>query len=149
MFEKKNLLEDHDSWALYLVDGRFNPSDDPVTLRVGYTKNGLYLGEEKNAKFITNTLGVTEQFGTTRDGTVANIGFNPKEQKWYGWSHRAIYGFGIGDIVEEGDCCATSGLTDDYLQSNPEKDLSLSVGFKAESLEDAKRMAIAFADSVG
>ncbi len=35
------------------------------------------------------------------------IGFNEKEQKWYGWSHRAIYGFGIGSIVKKGDCAYT------------------------------------------
>ena len=23
--------------------------------------------------------------------------------KWYGWSHRAVYGFGIGDKIKEGD----------------------------------------------
>ena len=23
--------------------------------------------------------------------------------KWYGWSHRAVYGFGIGDKVKKGD----------------------------------------------
>ncbi len=27
---------------------------------------------------------------------IAQIGFNPKQKKWYGWSHRAIHGFGIG-----------------------------------------------------
>ncbi len=34
----------------------------------------------------------------------ACIGYNPKENKWYGWSHRAIYGFGIGSQVKKGDC---------------------------------------------
>ena len=24
------------------------------------------------------------------------IGFSEKEQKWYGWSHRAFYGFKVG-----------------------------------------------------
>lgn len=24
--------------------------------------------------------------------------------KWYGWSHRAIYGFKVGDKVKKGDC---------------------------------------------
>lgn len=79
---------------------------------------------------------------------VCSIGFNEKEQKWYGWSHRAIFGFGIGSIVEEGSCCASSGWTEEYLKEHPDENLSLPVGFKAETLEDAKRMAIAFADSV-
>ena len=32
------------------------------------------------------------------------VGFSHKEQKWYGWSHRAIYGFGVGSEVKRGDC---------------------------------------------
>lgn len=33
--------------------------------------------------------------------SVESIGFSEKEQKWYGWSHRAISGFGIGDKIFE------------------------------------------------
>lgn len=32
---------------------------------------------------------------------VESIGFSEKEQKWYGWSHRAVAGFGIGDKIFE------------------------------------------------
>ncbi len=32
------------------------------------------------------------------------LGFSTKSQKWYGWSHRAVYGFGIGSSVKPGDC---------------------------------------------
>jgi hypothetical protein len=31
------------------------------------------------------------------------LGFSEKEQKWYGWSHRAIYGFGVGTKIKKGD----------------------------------------------
>ena len=31
------------------------------------------------------------------------IGFSDKEQKWYGWSHRVIIGFGVGDRIFEVD----------------------------------------------
>jgi hypothetical protein len=31
------------------------------------------------------------------------LGFSEREQKWYGWSHRAIVGFGIGDKIFEED----------------------------------------------
>ena len=59
-----------------------------------------------------------------------SIGFSEKEQKWYGWSHRAIYGFGIGSKIKKGDC-----------------------GYKgkawtAKTLDDAKQMAKDFADAV-
>lgn len=83
-----------------------------------------------------------------RDNNVVSIGKSFKDGKWYGWSHRAIYGFQVGDKVEEGDITASSGWTDEYLNEHPEKNLSLPVGFEAKTEEDAKRMAIAFADSV-
>ena len=62
---------------------------------------------------------------------VPQIGFSETEQKWYGWSHRAIYGFGIGSEVKKGDC--------GYEYPGPKK---------AKTLEDAKKMAENFADSV-
>lgn len=34
--------------------------------------------------------------------SVAQIGFDEKENKWYGWSHRAYYGFGIGFEMKKG-----------------------------------------------
>ena len=70
-----------------------------------------------------------DKHGIKTDG---NVGFSEKEKKWYGWSHRAIFGFGIGSEVKEGDCC------EGYLP----------IGFKAKTLEDAKKMAEAFAESV-
>lgn len=59
-----------------------------------------------------------------------SIGFSEKEQKWYGWSHRAIYGFGIGSKVKKGDC-GYKGKT-----------------WTAKTLDDAKQMAKDFADAV-
>ncbi len=38
------------------------------------------------------------------DELTHGVGFSPTEHKWYGWSHRAIYGFGIGSEVKKGDC---------------------------------------------
>lgn len=34
-------------------------------------------------------------------GRGTGLGFSEKEQKWYGWSHRAIVGFGVGDKIFE------------------------------------------------
>jgi hypothetical protein len=28
-----------------------------------------------------------------------SIGYSEKEKKWYGWSHCAIFGFGVGDKI--------------------------------------------------
>ena len=79
---------------------------------------------------------------------VCSIGKSLKDDKWYGWSHRAIHGFQIGDEVKEGDCCATPGSIDSYIAEHPEANKSLPVGFIAKTEADCKRMAIAFADSV-
>ena len=58
------------------------------------------------------------------------VGFSEKEQKWYGWSHRAYHGFGIGDTAKE---CYPTGT---------------KKGNKCKTLEDCKKAAIAFANSV-
>jgi len=60
------------------------------------------------------------------------VGFCEKEQKWYGWSHRAIYGFGIG-----------SKITKDSAAYKPDKG-----EWTAKTLGDAKRMAKDFAEAV-
>lgn len=65
-----------------------------------------------------------------------------------GYYHRAMFGSGIGDIVKKDDYIALSGYTDEYLMDHPEDDFSLPIGFEAKNMDDAKRMAIAFADSV-
>lgn len=63
---------------------------------------------------------------------IDGLGWSEKEQKWYGWSHRAIYGFKVGDKVKEGDVAA------EYLD----------VGFEAKTTDDAKKIASAFARGV-
>lgn len=60
------------------------------------------------------------------------LGYSEKENKWYGWSHRAQYGFKVGDKVKKGD--VTAGY--------------LPIGFTAKTEKDAKKMAEAFRDSV-
>jgi len=112
-----------------------------------YTVGGDYIGSVKTAKFLCEKLGIHPELAKPSD-CVCSIGFSRKDGKWYGWSHRAIYGFKVGDKVKKGDCCASSGWTDEYLHEHPEEDLSLPVGFVAKSIFDAKRMAIAFAESV-
>ncbi len=81
------------------------------------------LNETKHTEYL-------EKHGIKTEGT--GLGFSEEEQKYFGWSHRGICGFSISDVVKEGD--VTAG--------------ELEVGFKAKTLEDAKKMAKAFAESV-
>ena len=81
------------------------PNDDAKI----YTSkiDGSYLtrvGMENELSFLLKK-GITEliQDGYGEPKTSC-IGFNPIEQKWYGWSHRAIFGFGIGSECKQGNC---------------------------------------------
>jgi len=81
------------------------PDDDG---KIYYSKvDGSFLtrvGMEESLQFLLDK-GITEQIqdGYGEPKTVC-LGFNPKEQKWYGWSHRALFGFGIGSKCKQGDC---------------------------------------------
>ncbi|HCP19602.1 hypothetical protein [Spongiibacter sp.] len=138
--------------------------------------------------------GITENVASIWEaGKPISIGFNPVEQKWYGWSHRAIYGFGIGSTCKRGDCHYRPTDKDDFLQdcmrfwaddlhnqvraehcgdhvlveweyshATPNESLRGHIGgvqcpypgkwgkgeWVAESLADARQMAVDFADSV-
>lgn len=88
-----------------------DPTNKETTLRAkrAYTLNGEYIGESTWAKKLYRDMGITPQY-YAKNKNICSIGFCEKEQKWYGWSHRALYGFGIGSEVVKGDCayCATN-----------------------------------------
>jgi len=129
------------------LNERFKKIDE-ITMKSAYNPQGHYIGNSRWAHRLCKTWGIKPELSKPNH-KVCSIGFSEKDGKWYGWSHRAICGFAVGDKVAEGDCCASSGWTEDYLAEHPEEDLSLPVGFMAKTIEDTKRMAIAFAESVG
>ena len=53
--------------------------------------------------------------------------------KWYGWSHRAVYGFGVGTEIPE-DCCY--------------KKRGRKAPYKIETEEEAKEHAMGFSRAV-
>lgn len=131
-----------------LVDDREYGGDGNREMRSAYNLAGDYIGNSKTAHYLCVKRGIVPE-KMSETSNVCCIGFCEREQKWYGWSHRAICGFGIGDVVKEGDCTTSSGWTAEYLAEHLEADVSLPVGFEAQTLDDARRMAIAFAESVG
>ena len=97
---KSDILEDEG--GIY-----YSRVDDSYLTRVGLEDSLEYLLD----------LGVTEQIqATSKKSKVASIGFNPEEQKWYGWSHRAIFGFGIDSKVKEGDCSFKPSSKESFTQ---------------------------------
>ena len=123
--------------------------DEPPTLmrRVAYNPTGDFIGMSKFAHRLCKLRGIAPE-KSKPEHSVCSIGFSEQEQKWYGWSHRAIFGFGIGHVVEEGSCTAESGWTDEWLKDHPEDDTRVPVGFEAKNLDDCRRLAVAFAESV-
>ena len=119
--------------------------DKPIEMYSFYNKEGKYIGNIDDFQRLVIEKGIEPE--TYDNNGVCSIGKSTKDGKLYGWSHRAIYGFKIGDTVKEGDCCALSGWTDEYLKDHPD-DKPLPIGFKAKTEEDCKKMAIAFASSV-
>lgn len=167
------------------------------TIPVAVNSNGDYIGDEKTARFLCQERGIEPELAYP-GLTVCSIGFCEKEQKWYGWSHRAIFGFGIGSTVKRGDCgyvpvgwddfldqvadfwrdeykhhvTATRGVDGngrecakvawEYDDKVPNEKLRGKIGgsvayppdqwgrgeWTAATLEDAREMALAFADSV-
>ena len=115
--------------------------------RMAYTPSGDFIGSPKDAFHLCRTRGIKPEKAQA-DHNTCSIGFSEKEGKWFGWSHRAIYGFQVGDTVKEGDCTASEGRTDDYLEDHPEERRALPVGFTARTMIGARQMALAFAASV-
>jgi len=115
-----------------LVDGKPYGSKD-IKVKQAFTPEGKYIGTPKMANLLVNKKGITPELASKTDN-VCSIG-KSTDGKWYGWSHRAICGFKPGSVVRKGDCVA--------------EERAFRPGFKAKTPADAKRMAKAFADSVG
>lgn len=101
-----------------------------VEIDAVYNLDGDYVGDPDMADHLAE-LGITPE-RRTPTSSVCSVGFSEKSNKWYGWSHRAIHGFTIGDQVEAGDVCEDG----------------LPVGFEAKTMDDARKMAETFAASV-
>jgi len=89
-----------------------NPLEHEIIMEIAYsTIDGGYVGDLETANYLAER-GIAPQ-KIKDSNSVCSIGFCEKEQKWYGWSHRAIFGFGVGSKVERGDCA--------YIADTPEK----------------------------
>ena len=133
-YESERTLSKEDKGSYILKEVETNmgltPKDKPISLTYAVSKvDGCYIGDEKKAKMLAEKGIAPER--ATNDCDVCSIGYSEKDNKWYGWSHRAIQGFGIGDSAETlSPWGSTSSKT------------------KIATDEEAKKAAIDFADSV-
>lgn len=74
-----------------------------IQMIAAYTPSGDYIGDSKWAHRLVVKRGIQPQ-KSTPDHNVCSIGYSVKDGKWYGWSHRAIFGFKVGSTCKEGDC---------------------------------------------
>jgi len=65
-----------------------------------YNLQGEWIGESRFAYRLFHRRGIYPE-KSDPEHCVCSIGFSERLQKWFGWSHRAICGFGIGDRVFE------------------------------------------------
>ncbi len=115
---------------LELIDGsEFGTTD--MKMQCSYSLiDGGYIGDYKTANYLMKR-GIAPEKSHPKHN-VCSIGYCKKERKWYGWSHRAIYGFKTGSKCKKGMC-----------QYNPKKG-----EWTARNMTEAKQMAIDFAESV-
>ena len=106
-----------------------------IWMKSAYSPSGYYIGSPKYAHHLCVKRGIAPE-PRTPDGRVCCIGWSSTKHKWFGWSHRAIYGFKVGSKVMKGDC--------GYLP----KSRGGRGEWRATTLFEAKQMACDFAESV-
>jgi hypothetical protein len=72
----------------------------PFTMKIAYTAKGEYIGDSRRAHRLYTKWGIVPELAS-KEHKVCSIGFSKKKQQWYGWSHRAICAFGVGDRIFE------------------------------------------------
>lgn len=95
--------DEKEFYDILTEDWKHNEEDDATRMVSAYSKEGLYIGNKQTLKALLKK-GITAFEASKESDSVVSIGFNSAEQKWYGWSHRAIFGFGIGSTCKKGDC---------------------------------------------
>jgi hypothetical protein len=83
----------------------------------------------------SSTDKLLKKYGITKRGK-GSTGLNEKKGIWYGWSHRAIFGFKVGDKMFEQD------FGDDSTNFNKHGSKPI------RTLKDAEESARRFADDV-
>ena len=86
-----------------IADVYISKFDDSYITHVGMENQVKYLAERE----------ITEQL-------THGVGFSPKDKKWYGWSHRAIYGFNVGSECKKGMCHYTASTPEELIDDRAE-----------------------------
>jgi hypothetical protein len=126
---KKTLSCKHMKDGFEIRKELFNIGSNEIEMESVYNHHGHYIGDIETAKRLLKKNIIPEIVDETH--SVCSIGYCPTSGEWFGWSHRAIRGFKIGDNA------STLSPTSDKKSKE-----------KIKSLEEAKKAAIEFAESV-
>ena len=97
-----------------------------------YTLDGDYIGRPGFAKYLTEKKGIRPECVNPSKQSPCSVGFNAAQNKWFGWSHRGICGFGIGDKIFESRFGNESTLFAEHGNET------------IRNMDDAKKAAITF-----
>ena len=67
--------------------------DKPFPIKYAVSKSGQYIGTPRDAWRLVNVAGISVFERRNPTSKVCSIGYCLHKKKWYGWSHRAIFGF--------------------------------------------------------
>lgn len=99
------------------LEGIAEKARHPAEMETCYTTDGDWIGDPDTAKYLCEDRGIYPVHADEiPKGALipCSVGFCEREQKWYGWSHRAIFGFGILSVVKRGDCAYQPVDRDDF-----------------------------------
>ena len=117
------------------VTGQYGLADgEAMYIPSAFTPKGEYIGDPETARQLIER-GIKPELAATANHVCA-IGFCEREQKWYGWSHKAMAGFGIGDMLFDEDDYAAG-------DDSPMKDAPVIA-----TLDEARQAAVNFAEYV-
>ena len=107
-----------------------------IFVKNAYTLSGNHIGSSKWAHRLCKIYGIVPEPSDVTDSG-CSIGYSEKNKKYYGWSHRAIFGFAIGDKIFQ----ERFGNDKTELTQHGKKTIRTKV--------EQRKAAIAFADYVG
>lgn len=112
-FRRGSYVIRHERWTM---EGE--PPRDATFMKSAYSiQDGSYIGSTKIAHRLWKKYGI-EKFYSRGPGKVTCIGYNPTTKTWYGWSHRAIFGFRKGQKKPR-KCLPNEGR--EYVIANPKR----------------------------
>lgn len=85
-----------------IVDGNEYGGKD-FEMTSAFNMRGNYIGNSKDAHRLCVKRGILPELRTPNQN-VCSVGYSHKNGKWYGWSHRAIFGFKVGSECLIGSC---------------------------------------------